>query len=99
VSGGDACVPLRCEQLEDPCGMFDDERGGTLYCTMCDECPHDECTIGGPLDARCSRCAATVCEGNEFCCTLGWDETCVALTTLVCLVPCSTVAPVGEGPP
>jgi hypothetical protein len=40
-------------------------------------CAHDECVVGGPLDAACSACAGSVCGADAFCCDTSWDATCV----------------------
>jgi hypothetical protein len=42
-------------------------------------CLHDVCAPGALLDASCSACVAAVCEVDEYCCLVRWEDQCVAL--------------------
>jgi hypothetical protein len=47
-------------------------------------CSHDTSTTGGPLNASCSTCAATVCASDSFCCNNSWDSLCVSTAASLC---------------
>jgi hypothetical protein len=47
-------------------------------------CTHTECTTGQPLNTTCGSCAANLCATDPYCCTTGWDATCVAEVASVC---------------
>lgn len=56
-------------------------------------CSHTTCNIGGPLSESCSSCASLVCNddgfgfGDEFCCTVAWDDQCVFEALGFCRFP------------
>lgn len=52
------------------------------------ECAHDECVVGGPLYPQCSGCAYAICEQDDYCCLIGWDQGCVDLVGSICFVIC-----------
>ncbi|WP_438042069.1 hypothetical protein [Sorangium sp. So ce128] len=89
----DPCVTELC--AEDPaCCMSNWDThcvaGLTAACGRACGCAHDLCEEGAPLDATCNSCVETVCgeDGDSFCCTIGWDEGCVALSERLCDVTC-----------
>jgi hypothetical protein len=43
-------------------------------------CFHDVCSEGSYLEPGCDPCVAAVCENDDICCSLTWDETCVLAT-------------------
>jgi hypothetical protein len=47
-------------------------------------CPHDPCVTGGSLTTACAPCVAAVCEVDDYCCTIGWDEQCLGHTVSAC---------------
>ena len=92
--GIEACVDgsLACEATTMPsdeiCGNdLDDDCNGTAD-DGCSTCAHDECTAGGALTSGCSDCATTVCNADAWCCTLGWDQTCVNQVQNLCGLTC-----------
>ncbi|WP_437744594.1 hypothetical protein WMF39_06035 [Sorangium sp. So ce1504] len=89
----DPCVTELC--AEDPaCCMSNWDThcvaGLTAACGRACGCAHDLCEEGAPLDATCNSCVETVCgeDGDSFCCTIGWDEGCIALSERLCDVTC-----------
>ncbi len=42
-------------------------------------CSHDVCAVGDYLEASCNECSAAVCEADDWCCSIGWDEYCIQL--------------------
>jgi hypothetical protein len=46
-------------------------------CANSGNCGHDECSSGGALTSDCSSCASVVCNVDPYCCSTGWDSTCV----------------------
>ncbi|WP_437550171.1 hypothetical protein WME97_06070 [Sorangium sp. So ce367] len=93
LMGCDPCVTELC--AEDPaCCMSNWDThcvaGLTAACGRACGCAHDLCETGAPLDATCNSCVETVCgeDGDSFCCTLGWDEGCIALSERLCDVTC-----------
>lgn len=74
-----------CETCPGDCGACPtpDVDGGSALC------PHTECTAGGPLNASCSACAASICAVDSFCCTTSWDTICVGEVTSVCGKSCT----------
>lgn len=61
-----------------------------------EDCSHDVCEVGPPLDATCDSCTELVCSGDTFCCEVEWDDVCVQQAELVCGVDCSG-ATCGDG--
>ena len=55
-------------------------------------CGHDVCTAGAPLESSCDTCVANVCAQDSYCCTSGWDATCVQLAENVCGASCGSSA-------
>jgi hypothetical protein len=51
-------------------------------------CEHDLCEAGAALDPTCDPCATSVCEVDDFCCTVEWDSVCVGLAEDVCGLDC-----------
>ncbi len=49
-------------------------------------CDHDECTTGTPLADTCNGCTSDVCMQDPYCCTVGWDDTCVTAAQTHCLL-------------
>jgi V8-like Glu-specific endopeptidase len=47
-------------------------------------CDHGVCAQGGKLDASCDPCVASVCAADAYCCSDGWDETCVGEAASIC---------------
>jgi hypothetical protein len=93
LMGCDPCVTELC--AEDPaCCMSNWDThcvaGLTAACGRACGCAHDLCEEGAPLDATCNSCVETVCgeDGDSFCCTIGWDEGCIALSERLCDVTC-----------
>ena len=58
-----------------------------LSCTYL-SCDHSICLEGGPLDASCDSCVFDVCDADSFCCTVGWDDQCLAGVATVCGITC-----------
>ena len=56
-------------------------------------CAHALCEPGAPLDAECDPCVADVCAQYPYCCTGGWDPTCVDLA----LKSCTGLSCCGDG--
>ena len=56
----------------------------TTTTTMPPSC--DVCSAGGPRDPGCSPCATLVCASTQdpSCCSVAWDDTCVAEACTVC---------------
>ena len=61
----------------DPGGQM----GGQAPGDTGEECAHDPCTPGAPLDENCDPCVAATCAADAFCCEGEWDDTCVANAT------------------
>ena len=59
-------------------------------------CEHPICATGVQLDGGCDPCATSVCSVDPYCCTTGWDATCVSEVLSVCGQTC-TAAPPGDG--
>jgi hypothetical protein len=88
---GNECIKAICNQLPDCCTV-----GWTQACafqavllcnTQCN-CQHSICSQGSALPASCNPCAAAVCKVDDFCCTGGWDATCVQDVAAVCGIDC-----------
>ncbi|MFO0591041.1 MAG: trypsin-like serine protease [Polyangiaceae bacterium] len=48
-------------------------------------CKHDVCSAGKKLDPACADpCASAVCEQDEYCCAMTWDDQCVSEVELYC---------------
>jgi hypothetical protein len=47
-------------------------------------CAHSPCQQGAKLYKYCSSCVTTVCNYDSYCCTGGWDNTCVQLALQYC---------------
>ncbi|NTX60722.1 hypothetical protein HUA74_08625 [Myxococcus sp. CA051A] len=52
---------------------------------------HNVCNPGNPIATHCSPCAASVCEGDPFCCTGSWDVICVDQAQDVCGLSCNAL--------
>ncbi|WP_338863372.1 hypothetical protein [Myxococcus stipitatus] len=52
---------------------------------------HNVCNPGNPIATHCSPCAASVCEGDPFCCSGTWDVICVEQAQDVCGVTCNAL--------
>jgi hypothetical protein len=57
---------------------------------VCDPCPHDVCVVGDPLDPQACEdpCVDIICDLDAYCCTVGWDSTCVGWVNDQCVIPC-----------
>jgi hypothetical protein len=44
----------------------------------CPSCTHAPDKVGPPLDPSCGDCEAAVCAIDDYCCTITWDDLCVA---------------------
>ncbi len=59
-------------------------------CNGVPKCAHNPCKTGTPLNPACSPCVKTICEQDAYCCSGGWEQSCVdkanALTE--CTEPC-----------
>jgi len=53
-------------------------------------CSHDKCDSGGPLNAACDTCVASICQELPFCCTTGWTDLCVDRVKTTCNQGCPT---------
>lgn len=86
--GCDSCVADVCDDDPFCCDTSWDGACVALAETLCncgaDPCEHDECDIGGALEAECSPCAAEVCASDPFCCDSSWDSTCTDLADDLC---------------
>jgi hypothetical protein len=51
-------------------------------------CSHPVCTAGSALVASCDACAQAVCGADAYCCSGGWDATCVGEAVSICGVQC-----------
>jgi hypothetical protein len=51
-------------------------------------CSHPVCAVGIALVATCDSCAQAVCAADAFCCSGGWDATCVGEAVTICGVTC-----------
>ncbi len=47
-------------------------------------CGHTQCTPGGALTAGCDSCATSICAVDSYCCTVFWDNICVAEVGSIC---------------
>lgn len=90
---GDAfCGDGTCDSaIGEDCGTCPED------CGPCDECEHDVCETGGPLDPSCSDCAEAVCDVDPFCCDVSWDSICVGLAENICGVDCGLGPECGNG--
>jgi hypothetical protein len=41
------------------------------------KCSHNTCSTGKKLVNGCDACVVTVCDNDDFCCTVRWDSQCV----------------------
>lgn len=57
--------------------------GGTTACA------HPICAAGVALASSCATCATQLCAQDPYCCSVAWDETCVAEVGSVCGVSCN----------
>src|SRR5262249_22231738 len=65
-------------------------------------CPHDFCQAGAPMgEPPCNDpCVTTICTLDTFCCTTGWDTTCVDEVGSVCgLLACPVCGDGAVDPP
>jgi hypothetical protein len=51
-------------------------------------CSHPVCSVGAALVASCDSCAQVVCGADPYCCSGGWDTTCVGEAVSLCGVKC-----------
>jgi len=60
------------------------------YCgfTCNNTCSHSECATGGALANGCDFCVSNVCAHDSYCCTTGWDATCVNEVATYCSYSC-----------
>ncbi len=75
-----SCGDARCTANESTCTCASD-------CGAC-PCAHAMCTTGAPLGWTCDPCVSQICEVDPYCCTNGWDETCVWDVFQVCGLTC-----------
>lgn len=57
----------------DPGGMGGGDAG--------EDCAHDPCAPGAPLDENCHPCVFEVCSADAYCCQGEWDDTCIGQAT------------------
>jgi hypothetical protein len=73
--------------------LFNDTEGWFIddvrVIVTADECAHDVCEAGGPLEPGCSVCASTVCGVDPFCCEVFWDRICVQEAEELCGDTCA----------
>jgi hypothetical protein len=94
VAGGyGVCSP--CPGFIYDCSVGTEEPGGSSGGGG--SCDHDECEVGGALDASCNACAADVCDVDPYCCTNSWDATCVQETSMYCSSACGSSSSGGSG--
>jgi len=79
-AGYGVCAP--CPTLVNDCAGDGGGSGGG------GSCDHDVCEAGGPLQPSCGTCAADVCNVDDYCCSVGWDETCIEEVELYCAGGC-----------
>ena len=80
------------------CGPFEwDQNCVDMVDTVCGAkcyedpgCSHDKCDSGGPLNAGCDTCVASICAELPFCCTTGWTDLCVDRVKTKCNLGCPT---------
>jgi hypothetical protein len=51
-------------------------------------CAHPVCSTGGKLTSSCDSCVTQVCGKDSYCCSTGWDSTCVAEVGTICGESC-----------
>lgn len=91
-AGCDQCVGKLCDQDPFCCETAWDtlcvdqaaELCGSCHAPDPEDCEHDECEPGDPLDPGCSDCASLVCAVDDYCCSTAWDSLCVEEATLFC---------------
>lgn len=90
------CAATVCAQDPFCCSSGWDALCTAHVATMCNEscdapsaCDHEICQEGGPLDASCDSCAASICAQDPFCCSSGWDSICVAEVQSICGQSCN----------
>ena len=52
-------------------------------------CAHPYCSTGGKLASGCASCVSQICSKDSYCCTHGWDSTCVAEVGTICGETCN----------
>ncbi|MBK9265858.1 MAG: VWA domain-containing protein [Polyangiaceae bacterium] len=52
-------------------------------------CSHNKCDSGGPLNAACDPCVATICAQLPSCCTTEWTNLCVDRVKTLCGEGCN----------
>ena len=51
-------------------------------------CAHDICEPGNPLNPLCHPCVEQICSGDDYCCIVKWDDSCVDAVEHVCSITC-----------
>ena len=59
-------------------------------CHLACACAHSVCVPGSALASGCSECSDKVCAVRPSCCTLKWDDDCVAAVGTVCESSCAS---------
>ncbi|HSC87894.1 MAG TPA: hypothetical protein VLC09_11510, partial [Polyangiaceae bacterium] len=109
VAGGplaaacDPCVERVCAANSACCGTNWTSACVGLVKSVCDAdcgtpavaCSHGFCTAGAALDDECDGCVNSVCgtPGFEYCCTSGWDASCVEHAKRSCGRTVTTTTP------
>lgn len=90
ADGCDDCVALVCFDDDFCCETAWDSTCVDEAADLCgcDTCEHDVCETGDPLTDDCSPCVTDVCAEDAFCCTVGWDSTCVGEAESTCGAIC-----------
>ncbi len=86
--------PSECGTCPGTCGdgRCDDIEGCwtcVADCGTCIGCDHGVCEAGPALLATCDPCAAGVCTAMPSCCTVEWDQSCVAAADIACHAGCT----------
>jgi hypothetical protein len=79
-------IETNCAATGDVCST----ESGSAVCVDggTDECPHDVCTWGDPLDPSCGTCEAQICAVDSYCCNVWWDSLCVSEVATICGQTC-----------
>jgi hypothetical protein len=81
VTWDETCVGERKSLCAESCAQPVPDSGPSA-------CSHAVCTSGSALVATCDPCAQAVCGADPFCCSGGWDATCVGEAVSICGVQC-----------
>jgi len=89
----DACMnTFSAGQITRMQNQWDTYRAGSTTPPPTGTCAHDKCVTGAALNASaCGSVVASVCAADAYCCSTGWDSTCVSeVYSIGKSVACST---------